>query len=295
MTVTDRIRLENMEFYGYHGALPEENRLGQRFTADVELSVNLYKAGASDSLDQTINYAEIYERVRKIIEGPPCTLIETVAGRIAEQILTAFSQITSCHVRVSKPDPPIPGNTGLVSVEIERRRVIAYLGLGSNIESRENYLEHALNMLDDLRLTRVVRCSSIFDTDPVGPVSQADFLNLVAGVETLLPAEVLLEEMQNIEKKLNRRREIHWGPRTIDLDLLVYGDQQVNTEQLSLPHPEISRRAFVLAPFTEIAPHVVIPGISRSVLELWQMLKEKEGVRVWKKNNGEGKFGLFGS
>ncbi len=284
-----------MNFYGYHGALPEENRLGQRFTADVTLAVDLYQASVTDSLGQTINYAAVYKMVREIIEGPPCALIETVAGRIADRILSAFARVSSCRVRITKPDPPIPGSTGQVSVEVERQRVIAYLGLGSNIEDRKSYLNRALGMLDALRLTRVVRCSSIYETAPVGPVRQSDFLNMVVGIETVLPAEVLLEELQNIEKTLKRKREIHWGPRTIDLDLLVYGNRQLNTERLSLPHPEISRRAFVLVPFMEIAPHLVIPGIGRSVLELRQMLNEKEGVSVWKKNNGEGKYGLFGS
>jgi dihydroneopterin aldolase/2-amino-4-hydroxy-6-hydroxymethyldihydropteridine diphosphokinase len=284
-----------MNFYGYHGALPEENRLGQRFTADITLAADLYQAGVTDSLGQTINYAAVYKVVRDIIEGPPCALIETVAGRIADRILSEFARVSSCRVRITKLDPPIPGSTGKVSVEIERQRVIAYLGLGSNIGDRESYLKHALEALDDLRQTRVVRCSSIYETDPVGPVHQPDFLNMVAGIETVLPAEALLEKLQDIEQALKRKREIHWGPRTIDLDLLVYGNQQFNTERLSLPHPEISRRSFVLVPFMEIAPHLVIPGIGRSVLELRQMLKEKEGVSVWKKNNGEGKYGLFGS
>lgn len=282
-----------MNFYGYHGALPEENRLGQRFAADVTLTTDLYNASVTDSLEQTINYAEVYKRIKETIEGPPCALIETVAGRIADIILTEFPSVSGCCVRISKPDPPIPGSTGQVSVEIERQRVVAYLGLGTNIGQRESYLEHALDKLNALHQTRVISCSSIYETVPVGPVRQPDFLNMVAGVETVLPAEVLLKESQKIEKALKRKRDVHWGPRTIDLDLLVYGNLRRNSEQLSLPHPELTRRAFVLVPFMEITPHLVIPGTGKSVLELWQMLDEKEGVNIWKKNNGEGKYGLF--
>lgn len=118
----DRIFLNEMEFYGYHGALPEENRLGQRFRVTVVAEADLRKAGASDRLEDTINYAEIYQVCKEITEGPPCRLLEAVAERIAQAILERFSPVREVAVKVIKPDPPIPGHYQSVAVEIRRGR-----------------------------------------------------------------------------------------------------------------------------------------------------------------------------
>lgn len=293
--MTDTISLNRMQFYGYHGVLPEERRIGQRFDVDVSLTCDLYQAGSSDQLDQTVNYADVYERVKAIVEGAPCALIETVAERIAGAVLLGFPLVSACRVKVIKPNPPIAGHYDSVSVDIERSRSIAYLGLGSNIKDRENFLKRALEALQEEPKIQVVRSSSIYETDPYGPVAQNDFLNMITEIETLLPPVALLQILHEIEADLDRKRDVHWGPRTIDLDLLLFGQMITHSEELSLPHPEIARRAFVLKPLVEIAPHLVVPGINRSVMDLWQNLNEKEGVRLWKKNNGEGKFGLFES
>jgi dihydroneopterin aldolase/2-amino-4-hydroxy-6-hydroxymethyldihydropteridine diphosphokinase len=282
-----------MQFYGYHGALPEEQRIGQRFDVDVTLNCDLYQAGTTDQLEQTVNYAEVYMQVKEIVEGRACKLIETVAEKIAEAILLNFSKVESCHVTVIKPNPPIAGHYDSVSVEIERNRTIAYLGLGSNIGDRASFLKHALEALQAEQRVQVVRCSSIYETEPYGPVEQSDFLNMIVQIETLLPSFALLRYIHKIETDLERVRDVHWGPRTIDLDLLVFGQTITQSEELSLPHPEIARRAFVLKPLAEIAPHLVVPGINRSVMDLWQNLNGEEEVRLWKKNNGEGRFGLF--
>jgi dihydroneopterin aldolase/2-amino-4-hydroxy-6-hydroxymethyldihydropteridine diphosphokinase len=194
---------------------------------------------------------------------------------------------------VIKPNPPIAGHYDSVSVEIERNRTIAYLGLGSNISDRASFLKHALEALQAEQRVQVVRCSSIYETEPYGPVEQSDFLNMIVQIETLLPSFALLRYIHKIETDLERVRDVHWGPRTIDLDLLVFGQTITQSEELSLPHPEIARRAFVLKPLAEIAPHLVVPGINRSVMDLWQNLNGEEEVRLWKKNNGEGRFGLF--
>ncbi|MCO7127751.1 2-amino-4-hydroxy-6-hydroxymethyldihydropteridine diphosphokinase [Sporolactobacillus shoreicorticis] len=291
--MTDTINLNRMQFYGYHGALLEEQRMGQRFDVDLVLKCDLYQAGTTDRLDQTVNYAEIYTQVKEIVEGCSYALIETVAEKIAEAILLGYSKVESCRVKVIKPNPPIAGHYESVSVEIERFRATAYLGLGSNIGDRAGYLKRALEALQAEQKINVVRCSSIYETDPYGRVEQPDFLNMIVQIETLFPSIALLHKLQKIEAKLERMREVHWGPRTIDLDLLVFDQMISYSEELSLPHPEIARRAFVLKPLAEIAPHLIVPRINRSVMEMWQNLNGEEGVRLWKKNNGEGKFGLF--
>lgn len=119
----DYIHLHDMQFYGYHGALPEETKLGQRFNVSLSLAVSLEEAGCTDELDQTVNYAEVYGVVKGVVEGEPVKLIEAVAERIAAAIQESFGhKVMGCRVRVIKPDPPIPGHYRAVEVDITRGR-----------------------------------------------------------------------------------------------------------------------------------------------------------------------------
>ncbi|HJF31488.1 MAG TPA: dihydroneopterin aldolase [Sporosarcina psychrophila] len=117
----DYIHLNELEFYGYHGALPEETKLGQRFRVTVSLATDLSEAGKTDDLDKTVNYAEVYSVCRSIVEGSPVKLIEAVAEKIATDILNEFAnKVTGVRVVLIKPDPPIPGHYASVSVDITR-------------------------------------------------------------------------------------------------------------------------------------------------------------------------------
>ncbi|MBT2759339.1 dihydroneopterin aldolase [Mesobacillus foraminis] len=118
----DKIHLNEMKFYGYHGVFSEETRLGQRFAVDLTVEVDLSEAGKSDHLDDSINYAELYQVCKDVVEGPPFKLVEAVAEKIAQELLAKFEQIAVCHVTVIKPDPPIPGHYKSVAVEITRSR-----------------------------------------------------------------------------------------------------------------------------------------------------------------------------
>lgn len=118
----DRMRLKGMEFYGYHGVFPEENKLGQRFVVDLELALDLTPAARSDDLAQTVNYADVHETVKRVVEGPPCRLIETLAHKIASEILATYTIINEATVAVTKPHPPLDIRFDGVTVEIRRRR-----------------------------------------------------------------------------------------------------------------------------------------------------------------------------
>lgn len=118
----DKIYVNGMEFYGYHGVFPEENRLGQRFAVDLAVSVDLKKAGETDELEHSVNYGELYEVCKEIVEGKPYKLVEAVAERLAGNVLTRFPLVSEVTVKVIKPDPPIPGHYKSVAVEITRRR-----------------------------------------------------------------------------------------------------------------------------------------------------------------------------
>jgi 7,8-dihydroneopterin aldolase/epimerase/oxygenase len=118
----DKIILKEMEFYGYHGVFPEENKLGQRFRVSVELHLDLRKPGRSDSIEDSVNYADVYSITKSVVEGGPFNLVEAVADRISSEILSAFTAVESCKITLIKPDPPIPGHYQSVAVEITRSR-----------------------------------------------------------------------------------------------------------------------------------------------------------------------------
>ena len=140
-----------------------------------------------------------------------------------------------------------------------------YVGLGSNLGDRAAMLAAAVAELAGLPATRVVRLSSIYRTTPWGLREQPDFYNQVAELSTGLGPHELLEAALAIEARLGRRREVRWGPRTIDIDLLLYGEVALATPQLTLPHPRMLERAFVLVPLAELAPNLTIAG--RTVAE----------------------------
>ncbi|WP_246946059.1 dihydroneopterin aldolase [Bacillus pinisoli] len=118
----DKIELKEMLFYGYHGVLPEETKLGQRFIVDLSLSLDLSVAGNSDDLHDTVNYAEVYNLCKQVVEGTPRKLVETVAEDVCQQILSSFSKVQECTIKLIKPDPPIPGYYKSVSVALTRSR-----------------------------------------------------------------------------------------------------------------------------------------------------------------------------
>lgn len=137
---------------------------------------------------------------------------------------------------------------------------IAFVGLGANLGEPRRQVEAALEELGRVAQTRVVRQSSFYRSAPVGYAEQPEFVNAVAQLETALPAERLLAELQAIEARHGRQRSFPNAPRTLDLDLLMYGNATLDSAKLRVPHPRMHERAFVLAPLLEIAPDIVIPG-----------------------------------
>ncbi|WEG12707.1 dihydroneopterin aldolase [Pullulanibacillus sp. KACC 23026] len=118
----DKMYLNKLAFYGYHGVFPEENKLGQRFIVDLILEMDMSQAGKTDNLEHSVNYAEVYEAVRQIVEGPPKKLVESVGEAISSELLEGFPLIQACQVKVIKPDPPIPGHYESVAIELRRTR-----------------------------------------------------------------------------------------------------------------------------------------------------------------------------
>jgi 2-amino-4-hydroxy-6-hydroxymethyldihydropteridine diphosphokinase len=141
----------------------------------------------------------------------------------------------------------------------------AFIGLGSNLGDREATIRAALEAIADMPQTDLIRVSSLYDTEPVGDVDQPNFLNAAAILDTELDPRQLLWNLMLIEKRLGRVRTQRWGPRTIDLDLLLYGDELIEDPDLRVPHPEIIRRSFVLVPLVELEPRLVHPGTGETM------------------------------
>ena len=160
-----------------------------------------------------------------------------------------------------------------------------FIGLGSNLGERESMIRLALEDLSRLPETKLLRASSLYDTEPVGEVDQPNFLNAVAQLETQLSARQLLWNLLLIEKRLGRVRTRRWGPRTMDLDLLLYGDEVIEDSDLRVPHPELAQRSFVLVPLIELDPLLVHPVTRETLLHLMSRLNTrppiKRGSRLW--------------
>jgi 2-amino-4-hydroxy-6-hydroxymethyldihydropteridine diphosphokinase len=154
--------------------------------------------------------------------------------------------------------------------------VIAYIGIGSNMGDREGNCRKAIELLAEAG--RVMRVSSLYRTEPVGYHEQEDFINAVAEVETDLTPADLLRVCHAIEDRLGRKRGLRWGPRTADLDILLYGSQVVNQPGLAIPHPRMAVRKFVLTPLVEIAPDAINPQLQRTAAQLLDELNDRHIV-----------------
>jgi 2-amino-4-hydroxy-6-hydroxymethyldihydropteridine diphosphokinase len=157
-----------------------------------------------------------------------------------------------------------------------------YLGVGSNLGNRQGNIKKAARLLGENGNIQVVRRSSFYETEPVGYKKQPDFLNCIFEIKTSLTPLVLLKVLKNIEKKLKRVKNIKWGPRLIDLDILLYGNKVIEKTNLTIPHPEMHKRRFILAPLAEIAPEIIHPLKKKTILELYKNLSDKHKVRKLK-------------
>lgn len=269
----DKIQIKNLEIFANHGVFQEENRLGQKFLLSLTMYLDTRAAGRKDDLKRSVDYGEVSAFVTRCMQERPYKLIEAAAEHLAEELLLRYPLLLGVELELQKPWAPVGLPLETVSVEISRFWHWAYLGLGSNMGDKKAYLDQAVRTLDELRGCKVEKVSSYLVTKPYGGVEQDDFLNACLCLKTWLPPHELLERLHEIEQNAHRERIIHWGPRTLDLDLLLYDDEVVNTEDLIVPHAEMHLREFVLRPLTEIAPGKRHPLTGKTAA---QMLAEIE-------------------
>lgn len=272
----DKITIQDLEVFGYHGVLEEEALLGQKFLITAVMSLDLRRAGRTDDIKETIDYGEVCQFIKKLVETERYLLIERLAEELATGLLLGFPKLAGVEITVKKPWAPVQVPLDTVAVTISRCWHRAYLSIGSNLGDKEGYLDFAIDRLNALPDTKVTAVSDYLVTKPYGDVEQDDFLNGALEIETLKMPEELLEEAMRIEQEAHRERTIHWGPRTLDIDILFYDNQIIYTENLKIPHTEIPKREFVLEPLAAIAPDYVHPILRKSVSQMLKELRDEK-------------------
>jgi 2-amino-4-hydroxy-6-hydroxymethyldihydropteridine diphosphokinase len=164
-------------------------------------------------------------------------------------------------------------NGGMENIE-------AFIGLGANLGDPAKMLAEAISDLNQQDGISVVQCSSLYRTTPVGKTDQPDFINVVVRIETSLPPEKLMTSILDTEHRHGRTRQDRWGPRTIDIDLLIYGNTLIVSDSLTIPHPRMHERRFVLVPLIEIAPSLKIPGTGKSLQEFLNETENQGNIEV---------------
>ena len=264
----DKIQIKNLEVFANHGVFPEETRLGQKFLISLVMYLDARRAGKADDLEKSVDYGEVSSFMTAYMKEHPCKLIEAAAESLAEELLLRYPLLEGITLEVKKPWAPVGLPLETVSVEITRFWHKAYIGLGSNMGDKKGYLDQAVKALNETRGCRVEKVSSYLVTEPYGGVEQDDFLNACMILKTFLPPQELLERLHEIEQAAHRERVIHWGPRTLDLDILLYDDEILETEDLVIPHVEMHLREFVLKPLSEIAPNKRHPIFQKTIAQL---------------------------
>lgn len=270
----DEIHIEELEVFANHGVFPEETRLGQKFLISLILYTDSRNAGKTDCLEKSVDYGEVSKFVTEYTKSHPCRLIEAAAEHLAEELLLRYELLKGVTLELKKPWAPVGLPLKTVSVKISRFWHTAYLGLGSNLGDKKGYLDNAVRALDEAKGCHVEKVSSYQVTKPYGGVEQDDFLNACLILKTLLTPEELLEKLHEIEQSAHRERIVHWGPRTLDLDILMYDDVVMETDELVIPHVVMHLRSFVLNPLREIAPNKRHPVIGKTVSQLADSLTE---------------------
>lgn len=270
----DKIHIKDLEIIGFHGAIPEEKVLGQKFVLSFELDVDLRQAGKNDDLTKTVHYGELAQKVEEEFSKTSYDLIEKAAEEICEFVLLNYPLVKKVKLLLKKPWAPTRKHVEYVAVEIERKWNKVYIAAGSNLGDKEETLKEAIYKIDKRKDCVVTKVSNFYTTDPVGYEDQDQFVNCVFEIDTLQTPSELMDTLLEVEKDFKRERIIRWGPRTLDLDIIFYDDIISYDEHILIPHPRAHERQFVMKPMCDINPYYVHPIYRKRVMDISSELGE---------------------
>ena len=269
-----QIVINGLNVFGHHGVYEQEKSNGQNFIVNIVADTSFEEAQKSDDLSKTIDYGTMCIFIKKYFEEHAYDLLEKAANELALELIYTFTGIDNLTLEVLKPDAPISAEFENVGVRLNKKWTKVAIALGSNMGDKSRYLDEAMEKLLEYPQIRNLVVSDYIETSPYGYTNQEDFLNGAAIFETILSPMELLELLNKLENEAGRTREIHWGPRTLDLDILLYGDAVIDSRELTVPHIDMCNRGFVLAPLNLIAPGMVHPVRRRTIRDLYNQLAE---------------------
>lgn len=252
----NKIFVQGLEILAKHGVNDFEKEQPQKFIFDIEVEVDFFKAYKTDDIQNTVNYASISKLVTQITQANTYNLIEKLAYECTFSIFENFHSVLSVNLKLYKPQAPMNRKFDSVGVSISLERETVYLSLGSSIGDKKCYLDTAIEKLEKVRGVVVKKISPYLESKPYGGVAQNTFLNCAVEIKTFLPPHALLDEIQTIENACGRVREKKWGDRTLDIDIIFFGDKNIADDRLIIPHPDYQNRDFVKYPLKNIAPHL---------------------------------------
>ena len=256
---SSNIIIKGLEIDACHGVNSDEKINSQKWIVNAFLNVDISKASVLDDLNYTINYAKVSKYIVSFFKNNCFNLIETLADRLASELLINFELIHGIKLEVRKPNAPMNQTFDYVGVSVEKSWIKTYIALGSNLGNKNEYLDNAVDLLMQDKSIRFIKESRRIETKPYGGVADQDFLNSCAEIYTIYTPQELLDVLHNIEAHENRNRDVHWGNRTLDLDIIYYGDYIVDEHNLKIPHVDMQNRIFVLDPLCQLCPKKIHP------------------------------------
>lgn len=264
----NEIIIKGLKVAACHGVLPSEKDNPQPFLFDAVLGLDTDAAASSDSVSDTVNYAEVCAFLNSFCKDNSFNLIERLAHGAAFIIMEKHPALKYARVTVHKPHAPVGFPVEDIAVTATVERNTALLSLGASLGDKRAALDGAIDCLKNLRGVKVTRVSDYIQTEPYGGVAKNSFLNCAVAAECLLSPSTLLNEIHSVEEKFGRVRTVRWEDRTLDIDIIFFGNKIIEEEGLTVPHPDYKSRNFVLAPLKQIAPYFTCPLTHKKIIEL---------------------------
>lgn len=267
------VKIRGLEVAGKVGVHAEEKINEQPFVFDIDMETDFYEGAKFDDVTKVVNYSGVCNIIAEIVKTKKYSLIERLAYECAFSIFERYP-VKRVSLTVWKPQAPIKHKFDNVGVTVDVMREKVFLSLGSNLGDRKGHLDAAIWELENTRGVVVKKVSKFYETEAYGGVTDKPFVNCVLELDTYLTPSHLLAEIHRIEDGEGRTRDVHWGDRTLDIDIVFYGKEIICNDELTVPHYDYKNRAFVLKPLLEIAPEIVDPENGKKVREIYHKLKK---------------------